>query len=169
MSATQAQSTFVGRSDELEALAAMLIDRARLITILGPPGMGKTRIALQLGERTRPRFAADFLPVDLTPCRSLQALESRVADALELTGAERSARIPEALRSRGRFLLVLDNFEQVAADGAARIADWLNSAPALRIVVTSRERLRIQAERLFELPPLPIDSDAVTLFMDRAA
>jgi predicted ATPase/DNA-binding response OmpR family regulator/Flp pilus assembly protein TadD len=169
-------SEFVGREDDLADLADDLATGARLITVLGPGGVGKTRLVLQqataLREHGGPAGGVWFC--DLTEARDLDALLAAVADVLELdlaaaTGADRPLTvIGEALAEAGDVLLVLDNLEQVAAAAAGAVTAWLKAAPRARFLATSREPLRLHDERCFELDGLPPD-DAVALFARRAA
>jgi predicted ATPase len=177
-------TSFVGRKAELSALAAALDGGARTITLRGAPGVGKTRVAIE-GVRlllARTRLAAAF--VDLTTARDASALAALTAVALErdVGGGEPDAqlgRIGAALRDRDRFVLVLDNAEHLIAIVRDAIERWREMAPRTVIVVTSRERLAIDDERVIEIDPLPIPepdaplaslakNDAVALFVERA-
>ena len=172
---------FVGRAAELAALAQWVAsDPRRLITIQGVGGMGKTRLALAFarrwsGERAGggPGGGGRVAFVDLSAARTRTAAIGGVLDALgayppdESDEAALARRAAEALRALGDALVVIDNVEQVLEDFAALAAGWLDEAPALRLVVTSRERLRIRGERLLVLDPLAIE-DAVALWEQRA-
>jgi predicted ATPase/class 3 adenylate cyclase len=152
----------VGRKKELVDVLRLVVDEAaRAITITGPGGIGKTRFALAAAAECSDRFPDGVWFVDLTPIRDPRLVLSTVAHA---AGAEGDLR--HALHD-ARCLLVLDNFEQVV--GAAReLAELLASCPQLRVLVTSREPLRIAAEREYDLPPLP-EAPAVELFRHRVA
>src|ERR1043165_6648821 len=139
-------TTFVGRQHDLLAVGRWFQAGHRLVVIVGPPGMGKTRVAIeyaaQVAEGVRGR-AVRFC--DLTEVRDLDELCAHVAACLELSlepGADVAASIGLALREGGD-LLVLDNFEQLADVGAATLASWLARAPRAQLLVTSRERLRV--------------------------
>jgi predicted ATPase/Tfp pilus assembly protein PilF len=178
-------TTFVGRSAELSALRGLLQSGgARLVTILGPPGMGKTRLALRYAEEFGGRGAsASSWFVDLTAARTLEELCANVSSQLGVGFAETGdmvVRIAHALAARGEILVVLDNFEQLVQDGANAIATWLALAPEARFLITSREVLRVMGETPYELGPLPVPAidgltselargtSAVELLLDRA-
>jgi predicted ATPase len=130
-------------------------DRARLLTLTGPRGVGKTRLALQLAADLFPAFADGAAFVALTPVRDPERVVTTIATGLGLRDAgDRpiEERLATLLRER-RMLLVLDNFEQVMA-AAPRIAELLAAGPDLTIVVTSRAPLRITGEQEFAVPPL---------------
>ena len=165
--ASAAAADFVGRTTELEQLCRHLAGGARLITVLGQGGMGKTRLALEWRARHRP----DAVFTDLTDVTSEVHLTQHLAAALALPpdgadDAERE-RIARALRGRGAGVLVLDNVESVLPWAAAIVARWLAAAPALQIVATSRERLDLSVETVLPLGPLDVE-DAARLFRQRA-
>jgi predicted ATPase len=178
-------TTFVGRSAELSALRGLMLEGgARLVTILGPPGMGKTRLALRYAEEFSARAASgSSWFVDLAAARTLEELCASVSSQLGVGFAETGdmvVRIAHALAARGEILVVLDNFEQLVQDGANAIATWLALAPEVRFLITSREVLRVMGETPYELGPLPLPSmdgltselarstSAVELLLDRA-
>jgi len=157
---------FFGRGDERSALAAALA-ASRLVTVTGPGGTGKTRLAFKVAAAV----GADLV-CELSDARDRDDLLRLVARALAVPlggkgPADPSERIGAALAARGSFLLVLDNLEQVAAPSAELIGGWLAIAGELRVLATSREALRIGAEQVFPLDPLPEDA-GVDLFIDRA-
>jgi len=152
----------VGRVAELDALVSLLRGRSRLVTALGPGGTGKTRLALEAASLLVDDFRDGVFLVDLTPLRDAELVVHAIGRVLGLPEADD---VRERLRSR-RLLLVLDNFEQVAA-AATDVAGLIAACPRLGVLVTSRVPLRVEAERMFEVPPLP-ESDAVALFVDRA-
>lgn len=157
---------FIGRAEAL-ARVGRLLDDFRLVVLLGPGGIGKTRLARRLIEA---RTGAQW--VELADVEHADDLHDRVAAAL---GATRDTRLPlsEALVARGELLLVLDNFEQLVDGGAARLHGWLRAAPRLRVLVTSRRRLEVGGEVSFELSPLslpgdgPAPSEARAMLIDR--
>jgi predicted ATPase/class 3 adenylate cyclase len=177
-------SEFLGRDTELGAIRDLL-DAAgvRLLTLTGPGGIGKTRLALQAAADQTERFADGLYFVDLSPARDSQAAFDAIVRALGLTGT-RDQRTLEVLKQHletRHMLLLLDNFEQVmdAADG---VADLLQECPRVDVLVTSREALRVRGEHLFPVPPLSLPPrsvaqmsaetvakyEAVRLFVERA-
>jgi predicted ATPase len=162
-----APNRFVGRSAELAALRALFDDGNRLVTVLGPPGMGKTRLALRHAEQGRSEGRPAGWFVELSSAHSVEELCASVGAQLGvgLAGSEDPVmRIAHALEARGPTLLVLDNFEQLVPAGANTVATWLALAPEARFLVTSRELLRIAGESPFELGPLSVpELDSVTL------
>lgn len=161
---------FVGRASELQALSATLAAGHRLVTVVGPGGAGKTRLALRhawvtLGD---PPGGAFFC--DLSAARSSDGVMHAMALGLGLTLslADPRAQIGRALAARGACLLIVDNAEQVALEVAAMLDAWLAVAPQARVVVTSRQVLALPFERVLTLGPLT-DDDAVALFRRRAA
>jgi predicted ATPase len=159
----------VGRAAELQDLQDRLGAGARLVTLLGPGGTGKTRLATELARKLAPRLVGGAWFADLTEARSADAVRFAVARALELelAGGDPAARLTRALDARGRLLLVLDNAEQVVADVAAEVTSWLRAAPRLTVVCTSRVALELGAEDLVFLGPLS-DDDGAALFLRRS-
>ncbi len=169
-------SPIVGRETELEDVASRLAGGARLVTIVGPPGTGKTRLAQEVATRVVARTSSMTAPrggvwwVELATAHGAEDVARAVATTVgaELepgAGAELSiARVGDALATRGPTLVVLDNFEQVAVHAGATVAAWLARAPSARFLITSRELLRVQGEQELELAPLPLPApDARTL------
>ncbi len=142
-----APAGLVGRDAELEALAALLRE-ARLVTVLGPGGVGKTSVALELAHRLAPEFrdGARFVP--------LAAVDTRERLEEELAQVD------------GERLVVLDNFEQLL-DAAPAVADLLAVQPGATVLVTSQAALRLAGEREAPLAPLAAEP-AVELFLSRA-
>jgi predicted ATPase/Tfp pilus assembly protein PilF len=171
-------SRFVGRADDLAALRRLLAEGRRLVTVWGPGGMGKTRLALELARAFAAAHPGDRVRLcDVQAARDLRAFCAAVARALGVAVAagkkERGTveRIGAALAAEGPALVVVDNLEQVVEVAAPALAAWLAAAPEARFVVTSRERTRLAGEVSYELGPLGLGdgaSEAATLFLDRA-
>jgi predicted ATPase len=153
------RTPFVGRSTEITALESMLLDPlVRLITLTGPGGTGKTRLALEVAARLVDHFAGGVSFVDLAPISDARIVASAIARSHGLSEAgERSLLVAlgEHLKGRGRMLLLLDNFEHLVA-AAAVIHELLDSCPALTVLVTSRVVLHLSGEREFPVAPLPV-------------
>jgi predicted ATPase/DNA-binding winged helix-turn-helix (wHTH) protein len=175
-----AGGSFVGRQGELAALGALLSCGTRLLTLVGTGGTGKTRLAMELAHRHRATFPGGVWLADLTAARDPAGLSASVARALGLQQAQ-SAReaVGRALSERGRCLLVLDNFEQVAEHAAETVGAWRARASDAVFLVTSRETLKLGAEQIFPVEPLAVpepgaseasvaDCPSVQLFVERA-
>ena len=172
-------SSFIGRDAALTELEALL-GGSRLLTLTGPGGTGKTRLAQELARRVADRFehGAWVVPLDAIsdPALVLPAIASSFA-LVESPASTPAERLAGYLGDR-EMLLVLDNFEQVV-EAAASIADLLHAAPRLRVVVTSRAPLRLSVEQEYPVAPLavpglteaPADAlanESVRLFVERA-
>jgi predicted ATPase/DNA-binding SARP family transcriptional activator len=165
-------STFVGRDDDL-CDVGRLLGEARLLTLWGPGGVGKTRLALELASDVSSRYRDGIYLCDLAVIsRSVDVTRAvaTVVGVREKAFKRLEAQLLEQLASR-RVLVVLDNCEHVL-EGAARLADRIiRSTRHVDILATSRERLAIDGEHLWEVMPLRVngtDSPAVCLFVDRA-
>jgi predicted ATPase len=172
----------VAREQDTAAVAGLVAGQgARLVTLTGPGGVGKTRLAVAAADRLAPRFADGVRFVDLAPAAAADLVPGVIASRLGLRSAGDSvlADLLSYLRSR-KILLVLDNFEQVT-DAAPVLADLLAAAPGLVLLVTSRAVLRLRGEYEFPVAPLSVPppgagSDpgelaryaAVELFVQRA-
>ncbi|MBC7227026.1 MAG: tetratricopeptide repeat protein [Thermoflexales bacterium] len=170
-------TSFIGRKRELTLLAERLGDPAyRLITLTGPGGVGKTRLALQLAAALADQFADGVSWVPLSDAVGETDLIAAIARALRLrlSGAQDlRAQLLHALRhDRRDLLLVLDNFEQLLpVGGVTLVLEMLRAAPRLTLLVTSRERLNVQAESVFPLEGLDCatpTAEAAQLFAERA-
>jgi predicted ATPase/DNA-binding SARP family transcriptional activator len=183
-------TSFVGRDEDLERVASRLLAESRLVTLTGPGGAGKTRLAVETGARVADELADGVWFVPLAPVRDaidvpqavLIALGAWPADPVEaarLAALEPLDRLAEVLAARS-VVLVLDNCEHVLDAVAALAGRVLADAPGVRILATSREPLGLTGETLSPVPSLPLppeDADvsqlarnpAVRLFADRAA
>jgi len=176
-----ARSSFVGRERELAELAQLLL-QSRLITLIGPGGVGKSRLAAQVLGR-RPADDADVVFVPLEQVRSPRTLASALASRLQVHDQQSTPLIQSlqaALSAGKRKLLLLDGAERLADQVAELAGELLDAVPELRIVVTSRVVLGVPGEVCWTVPPLGCpaaaaeaadiaDSDAVRLFIARAS
>ena len=161
--------SLIGRHAELAPLVATFADPdARLLTLTGPPGVGKTRLALAVAAEAAPRFADGVVFVDLAPVQDPGLVLGQVARALGLPdapGGRVSARVIDALVDK-EVLLVVDNCEQVLAAGLD-LTEPLRACPGVRLLVTSRERLHLAAEREFPVGPLAVPHSDDVADLDR--
>jgi predicted ATPase/DNA-binding CsgD family transcriptional regulator len=160
-------TSFVGRHAELEALSVALAE-SRLVNLVGPGGVGKTRLVVEAGRAAAPTFPSGAWFIDLVPVRSgaVASTIAAVLDVVERPNLSIEDGIEDALRER-RTLLVLDNCEHVLEPVAALLERLLVSCPELRIVASSRELLGVAGERVVPVGELD-EADAVALFVDRA-
>ncbi|WP_234045173.1 ATP-binding protein [Streptomyces adelaidensis] len=162
-------STFVGRRRDIAAIRSRL-ETARLVTLTGVGGVGKTRLALEAATSMRKGFPDGVWLVDLASVRDPAAVAGATTTALsvpDLGARPVSDRLADHL-ARRRTLIVLDNCEHLA-DACARLAHaLLSAAPGLRVLATSRASLGITGESVFTVPPLSVPDEAVELLRDRA-
>lgn len=169
--ALQGRTSLVGRADDLAVLEERLAEGARLVSVVGPAGVGKTRLAAEVGRRRLERGALVTF-VELIDARTTTDLLRCVAAALGAPVApetEQEARVEQlgrALDQRGPLVAILDNLEHLYASHGVLEA-WLRAAPGLQVVVTSRARLRLDGEVCLKLGSLP-DDEALALFLERA-
>ncbi|WP_169788765.1 ATP-binding protein [Vulgatibacter incomptus] len=159
------RTPFIGRRREVSSLEGLLIGGARLVTVVGPSGMGKTRLARQLALRLESRFRTDggTWLCDLSAGRSARDLETVLASVL----GTHPRQLADALENRGPTFVVLDNLEAIAADAAGVLGTWLDRCRGLQILATSLVPIGMEGETRFELHPLEPD-DAAALYRDRA-
>ncbi len=174
-------TTFVGREREVEELSG-LMGSGRLLTLTGPGGTGKTRLALELARGCEPWFADGAWWVPLESISDPDLVAATIAHRLRLAdrgGSDPVTRLEQHLAARSTLLL-LDNFEQVMG-AASLVARLLGAAPRLKVLVTSREALRVSGEQEYQVPPLLAPdpatvrdigtlaaSEAWSLFLERA-
>ncbi len=162
-SCTVAGDSFVGRDDELAAIASAFEAGAQLVSLLGFGGIGKTRIARE--SASEQRLEACF--VDASECRSRDSLVARVATSLGIPSDASDEAVAAVLRRRSPLLLILDNLEQVVEAAAECLRQWRPGAPRVRFLTTSRMALGLAGEHRIYLRPLSHD-DARALFVTRA-
>jgi len=172
---------FLGRESELDSIGAMMESPSiRLLTIAGPGGAGKTRLALQVAAEQMDRHADGVFFIDLSAERDPNAAFEAVVRALDLpvSGNGDSLQVLKMRLRDRQMLLVLDNLEQVTTIGPG-LDELLQQAPKLEVVVTSRETLRVRAEHVFPIPPMSLphpddpptvigQAESVQLFAERA-
>jgi predicted ATPase/DNA-binding SARP family transcriptional activator len=172
-------TTFVGREDDVAGLVGLLT-RARVVTLVGVGGVGKSRLALRLGETVAPAFPDGTWVVELARLSSPEAVPHAVAAALGVSwpaGGDVSDALVDAIRAR-RMLLVVDNCEHVLHAASNLVESLVRRCPNITVVTTSRERLSVEGEHVWPVLPLPVPaptaseeeveaSPAVALFLDR--
>ena len=176
-------NSFIGRQRDLEELARLLGD-VRALTLCGPGGIGKTRLALRLACEVVPGFPDGAWLAELADTRDAALVPGRVAAMLgirEELDRPLTETLVEALRPR-KLLLILDTCEHVVDASAALVQRLLAACPELRVIATSREPLRVRGETVWRVPPLELPGaagplglaelahhEAIRLFADRAA
>lgn len=163
------RDAFVGRQEPLLELARRLDGDARLVSVLGMGGSGKTRLVTRFGWTWLGDFPGGVWFCDLSQARSLDGIIHAVAGALAvpLGKDDPVTQLGNALAGRGRCLLILDNFEQVSRHAEETLGRWLDRTSDARFVVTTREVLGLAGEETLALAPLP-PTDGAALFVRRA-
>ena len=163
------RDAFVGRQATLQALARRFDEGARLVSLLGIGGCGKTRLATHFGWLELGAFPGGAWFCDLAPARDIEGMAYAVAQGMEvpLGKDDPITQLGHVIAGRGACLVILDNFEQVARHAEATLGRWLERGADARFLVTSREVLGITGEEAVALAPLqPADGEA--LFLRRA-
>jgi predicted ATPase/class 3 adenylate cyclase len=174
---------FLGREQEVRNLCELLRrPQVQLVTLTGPGGMGKTRLAMQVAAELSDQFADGVFLIPLAPVNEPEQVMPAIIQILNISDMSSQSPLTllkSALKDK-QLLLLLDNFEQVIP-AATQVAELLTSCPRLKIIVTSQIVLHVQAEREFAVPPLSLPDpkrlpdlptlsqyEAVALFIQRA-
>jgi non-specific serine/threonine protein kinase len=175
----QVSTSLIGRDELVQRVSEMILRQgSRLVTLAGPGGIGKTRLALAVAELSKLNFADGVAFVPLAATTSAELVVNTVASALEIDGASEDSlaqQVVDHLRGQQR-LLIVDNFEHVL-DAAPLISWLLSNAPGLSVVVTSRSPLHLSGERVLHVPSLALpdinsgedarEFSAVQLYLER--
>ena len=176
-------TSFIGRDEDIATVCALLKrSDIRLVSLLGPGGVGKTRLSMQIAAKLRDQFAAGVCFISLAAISDSSLVITTVAEALDI---QESGTLPlvvlvKTILKEKQILLLLDNFEQVVM-AAPFLEELLADCPDVKVLVTSREVLHLQAEYVFAVSPLPVpdlsnlpepevlvQNAAVALFVQRA-
>ena len=161
-----APTALLGREADVQILRHWLADpAARLITLVGPGGVGKTRLAVEVTRELAEDEATRVVFVELAAIRQASFVGLMIAEALglsDVTAADLPRHVRAACNREHPTLLVLDNFEQVL-DAAPLVADLVTAATSLRVLATSRAPLRLRGERLYAVEPLGLQADCETM------
>lgn len=180
-------STFVGRQEDLSKVVNLLKGRkSHLITLLGPGGVGKSRLAIQVARKSLSMYKDGVWFVPLASLSSPDFLVSTIASAINISVSKASNPLQQLINflQQKELLVILDNFEHMLPEGVSVPLELLNQTPSIYLLVTSRERLNLSSEWIYELKGLsfPVDdhvqtgskdanietSEAVQLFVQRA-
>jgi predicted ATPase/class 3 adenylate cyclase len=177
-------TVFVGRQAELGEINGLLVaETVRLLTLIGPGGTGKTRLALQSGAELIDRFEDGTYFIDLAPVRDPNSVLITIARTIGVSESSNGSMLDDLKGQLGEksMLLLLDNFEQVTS-AAVQVAELMQHCSHLKLLTTSREALRVRGERLYPVPPLGLPEvnvrrstpqelaryEAIQLFVERA-
>jgi predicted ATPase/class 3 adenylate cyclase len=174
-------TSFIGREREIEEIE-QLLKKSRLLTLLGPGGAGKTRLAIQVAANVLHHFEQGIFFVDLAPISDPQFVSRTIAETLNIreTASQPVVQSIKNYLGEKNLLFILDNFEQIV-ETAPLVADLLSSAPKLKVILTSRQPLMISGEQEYLVPPMGVpvldhresikaisQYEAVELFINRA-
>jgi predicted ATPase/DNA-binding CsgD family transcriptional regulator len=154
------RTAFVGREREIDSVRSLL-GKTRLLTLTGAGGIGKTRLALEVVQRSPGEFQGDVVTVELASVRDPEQLLAAISARLGFRdmGAVDPVHVLSERLGRTRTLLLLDNFEQIVS-AAPRVGELLDATPSLVVVVTSRVALHLSGEQEYTVPPLELPTEA---------
>jgi len=163
---------FVGRRTQLDAMQRCFSEGARLVTLKGMGGIGKTRLAKRYAHGEVPTLTGGAWFIDLSESTAATGIVQSTAMVLDvpLRGTDLDAlklQLGRSIAGRGDVLMVFDNFEHIVQHAAGTLTRWMEMAPQARFLVTSRERLMVPGEQVVEIPPLE-PADAMELFERRS-
>jgi predicted ATPase len=162
---------FFGRQTDIAKLRTMLCPESgnRLVTLLGPGGVGKTRLSIAIGQTLAPTYVQHVAFIPLAELTDTRFLLNAIREELEIPAQANTEPLEQIADFIGTtpFLLILDNLEQLAATASAPLGALLKRVPSLTVLATSRRRLGISGERQFTVSPLD-EEEGVPLFCDRA-
>ena len=163
------RDSFVGRQEQLQLLAAKFADGVRLVSVLGIGGTGKTRLVTRFAWTVLGDYPGGVWFCDLAQARTVDGIHFAVSQGLDvpLGKTDPVVQLAHAIAGRGKCLVILDNFEQVARHAEETLGHWLDRAPLAHFLVTTREVLAIVGESTLALDPLGM-TDAAALFLRRA-
>ncbi|MBW2457643.1 MAG: protein kinase [Deltaproteobacteria bacterium] len=155
-------SSFVGREEQLADVKEAMASHCRVLTLRGSPGVGKGRLARELGSRHRALFPGGVWLCNLEQASHPEAMWVAIASSLgvQLSDADPRARVGRALSGLGRILLILERVDGIRKHLAPTLAHWLTAVPHAVFAVTSEQPLEVPAERVVRLPPLDTPPDA---------
>jgi predicted ATPase len=175
-------TSFIGREQEIAEIKQLIgQDSCRLLTLVGPGGIGKTRLAIEVASHTLEIYSDGVFFISLAPISTPDFILPAIAEALDFSlhthgSVDPQSQLLDYLEKRNA-LLVLDNYEHLV-DGTGMLIDLLKRAPAVKIMITSRQRLNLQGEWIFNVqgltypengsPDGDIESSALELFIERA-
>ena len=155
------RSTLIPREREQQEIVRRLVDdQVRLLNLVGPPGAGKTRLAIMAATELAAKFTDGVILVDLSPLREATLVPSSIGAALGMReGTERVVERLKTVLSQRHVLLLLDNFEHLLS-AAPLVGDLVAACPRVKVLVTSREALHLASEHRFSVRPLAVPSES---------